>query len=95
MDVGEPVPVDSSICGYGVESGRLPFACLPLPTWQIIEGVEFAYMGQQGNLGRYNIHFHVCGSQPRSVVRKNVMHDSKQVSEQREVQHTHQSDACL
>ncbi|GJP59359.1 hypothetical protein CLOP_g11076 [Closterium sp. NIES-67] len=48
-------------------------------TPQFIEGVEFAQMGQQGKLGRYNIHFHVCGDdQGRSVVRKNVMHDSKQ-----------------
>ena len=47
---------------------------------QAIEGVEFAQMGQQGVLGRYNIHFHLCGDQQgRSVVRKNVMHDSKQV----------------
>ncbi|GJP36650.1 hypothetical protein CLOM_g21134 [Closterium sp. NIES-68] len=46
---------------------------------QMIEGVEFAQMGQQGQLGRYNIHFHLCGNQAgRSVVRKNVMHDSKQ-----------------
>lgn len=47
---------------------------------QFIEGVEFWQMGQQGNLGRYNIHFHVCGdTQGKSVVRKNSMHDSKQV----------------
>ncbi|CAI5515198.1 unnamed protein product [Closterium sp. Naga37s-1] len=48
-------------------------------TAQMIEGVEFAQMGQQGQLGRYNIHFHLCGNQAgKSVVRKNVMHDSKQ-----------------
>ncbi|CAI5520036.1 unnamed protein product [Closterium sp. Naga37s-1] len=48
-------------------------------TAQLIEGVEFAQMGQQGQLGRYNIHFHLCGNQAgKSVVRKNVIHDSKQ-----------------
>lgn len=28
---------------------------------QSIFGVEFVRMGQQGNLGRYPVHFHLCG----------------------------------
>ncbi|GJP61604.1 hypothetical protein CLOP_g18747 [Closterium sp. NIES-67] len=66
----EPAP-------YHREGGH--FMVFMSRTPQFIEGVEFAQMGQQGKLGRYNIHFHVCGDdQGRSVVRKNVMHDSKQ-----------------
>ncbi|CAI5972480.1 unnamed protein product [Closterium sp. NIES-65] len=67
----EPAP-------YHREGGH--FMIFMSNTPQFIEGVEFAQMGQQGKLGRYNIHFHVCGDDAgRSVVRKNVMHDSKQV----------------
>ncbi|CAI5458328.1 unnamed protein product, partial [Closterium sp. Yama58-4] len=66
----EPAP-------YHREGGH--FMIFMSSTQQFIEGVEFAQMGQQGKLGRYNIHFHVCGDDGgRSVVRKNVMHDSKQ-----------------
>ncbi|CAI5510161.1 unnamed protein product [Closterium sp. Naga37s-1] len=62
---------------YNWEGGH--FMVFFTQTAQMIEGVEFAQMGQQGQLGRYNIHFHLCGNQAgRSVVRKNVMHDSKQ-----------------
>ncbi|CAI6007157.1 unnamed protein product [Closterium sp. NIES-64] len=62
---------------YNWEGGH--FMVFFTQTAQLIEGVEFAQMGQQGQLGRYNIHFHLCGNQAgRSVVRKNVMHDSKQ-----------------
>ncbi|CAI5492091.1 unnamed protein product, partial [Closterium sp. Naga37s-1] len=69
----EPAP-------YHREGGH--FMIFMSNTPQFIEGVEFAQMGQQGKLGRYNIHFHVCGDDAgRSVVRKNVMHDSKQVRE--------------
>lgn len=47
---------------------------------QIIEGVEFFRLGQQGNLGRYSIHFHVCADvRRRSRVYKNSVHDSNQV----------------
>ncbi|CAI5537597.1 unnamed protein product, partial [Closterium sp. Naga37s-1] len=48
----EPVP-------YHREGGH--FMIFMSGTPQFIEGVEFAQMGQQGKLGRYNIHFHVCG----------------------------------
>lgn len=46
---------------------------------QTVEGVEFYLMGQQGNLGRYPLHLHVCGdTQGRFLVRKNAIHSSKQ-----------------
>ena len=45
---------------------------------QHIEGVEIRNFGQQGILGRYPIHFHMSGSVAGSVVRKNVIRQSKQ-----------------
>lgn len=46
---------------------------------QYIEGVEFFKMGQQGILGRYSLHFHILGSTPGTVCRKNSINQSKQV----------------
>jgi hypothetical protein len=40
---------------------------------QHIEGIEVKNFGQQGRLGRYPIHFHGCGDQPNSIVKKNVV----------------------
>lgn len=40
---------------------------------QRLEGVEIRNFGQQGTLGRYPIHFHVCENGVGSVVKKNVM----------------------
>jgi len=40
---------------------------------QRIEGVEIRNFGQQGILGRYPIHFHICESAAGSVVRNNVV----------------------
>lgn len=49
-------------------------------TPQVIEGVEFVRLGQQGKLGRYSLHWHACGdTKGRNVVRKNSIHDSHQV----------------
>ena len=45
---------------------------------QHIEGVEIRNFGQQGILGRYPIHFHMSGSVAGSVVRRNVIRESKQ-----------------
>jgi hypothetical protein len=45
---------------------------------QRIEGVEFRNFGQQGNLGRYPIHFHMSSNVPGSIVRKNAIRESKQ-----------------
>ena len=36
--------------------------------YQEIRGVEFRNMGQAGKLGRYPIHFHMCGDLPGSVI---------------------------
>ena len=45
---------------------------------QIIEGVEINNFGQAGNLGRYPLHFHMCGSSEGSVVSKNLVRQSFQ-----------------
>jgi hypothetical protein len=45
---------------------------------QYIEGIEFVGFGQQGNLGRYPIHFHLCGDTPGSIVLKNTIRQSNQ-----------------
>lgn len=45
---------------------------------QIIEGVEINNFGQAGNLGRYPLHFHMCGSSVGSVVSKNLVRQSFQ-----------------
>ncbi|GJP83999.1 hypothetical protein CLOP_g14094 [Closterium sp. NIES-67] len=48
-------------------------------TPQVIHGVQFQGLGKQGTLGRYPVHFHMCGDVRRSFfVRKNVILDSKQ-----------------
>ncbi|GJP51855.1 hypothetical protein CLOM_g10985 [Closterium sp. NIES-68] len=62
---------------YELEGGH--FMVFMTQTPQYIEGVQFAYMGQQGVLGRYPLHFHVCGQANQShVVRKNAIVYSKQ-----------------
>jgi len=45
---------------------------------QRIEGIEFRNMGQQGLLGRYPIHFHLCDSVEGSIVSKNTIRESNQ-----------------
>ena len=45
---------------------------------QRLEGVEIRNFGQQGNLGRYPIHFHMSNRVTGSIVRKNVIRESKQ-----------------
>jgi hypothetical protein len=45
---------------------------------QTIEGIEFRNFGQQGNLGRYPIHFHYCNDVSGSVVAKNTIRQSNQ-----------------
>lgn len=68
--VDEPAP-------YQYEGGHFMVFMTRQP--QTIEGVEFFKMGQQGKLGRYSIHLHVCGdTRGQMVVRKNAIHSSKQ-----------------
>lgn len=45
---------------------------------QTLEGVDVKNFGQQGNLGRYPIHFHFCGNSTGSVVSKNTIRYSNQ-----------------
>eukprot|EP00850_Spirogloea_muscicola_P021960 SM000269S09915 [mRNA] locus=s269:76387:85016:- [translate_table: standard] len=46
---------------------------------QYIDGVEFTNMGQQGTLGRYPIHIHMCGNQAGgTTVTRNSVHQSYQ-----------------
>jgi len=45
---------------------------------QTIRGLEIKGFGQQGNLGRYPIHFHMSDNVNGSVVSKNVIRDSHQ-----------------
>lgn len=45
---------------------------------QRIEGIQVQHFGQQGNLGRYPIHFHHSGRVTGSVVRNNIVRASLQ-----------------
>ncbi len=45
---------------------------------QHIEGVDIRNFGQQGNLGRYPIHFHLCEAVPGSILKRNVVRESNQ-----------------
>ncbi|GJP61931.1 hypothetical protein CLOP_g19052 [Closterium sp. NIES-67] len=48
-------------------------------TPQVIEGVQFLGLGNQGVLGRYPVHFHICGNGNQAhIVRKNVIAASQQ-----------------
>ena len=47
-------------------------------TPQFIQGVEFNGLGQQGRLGRYPVHFHMCLDHAHSTVSKNTIRNSKQ-----------------
>ncbi|CAI5470029.1 unnamed protein product [Closterium sp. Yama58-4] len=48
-------------------------------TPQVIHGVQFKGLGMQGSLGKYPLHFHMCGNvKRRFLVRKNVILESKQ-----------------
>ncbi|XP_070200699.1 cell surface hyaluronidase CEMIP2-like [Littorina saxatilis] len=43
-----------------------------------VEGVELYHMGQQGFMGSYPLHFHMCDEAPRSWFRDNSIHHSFQ-----------------
>jgi len=45
---------------------------------QLLEGVKLVNFGQQGEKGRYPIHFHLSGSVAGSIVSKNVIYNSNQ-----------------
>ena len=56
---------DSSIGGH--------FVVHHTPSVQHIEGVEIKNFGQQGRLGKYPLHFHMCGDSHGSMIKKNVV----------------------
>lgn len=45
---------------------------------QLIEGIEFVNFGQQGILGKYPIHFHMCGNVEGALVARNSIRQSNQ-----------------
>jgi len=45
---------------------------------QIVEGVEFRKMGQQGERGRYPLHFHMSENVYGTLISKNTVRDSNQ-----------------
>lgn len=45
---------------------------------QTIQGAEFRHSGQQGMVGRYPIHFHMCGPVEGTLVAKNTIRHSNQ-----------------
>jgi hypothetical protein len=47
-------------------------------TPQLLQGVEIRGFGQQGQLGRYPIHYHISGNNPGSIIAKNSIRDSNQ-----------------
>ncbi|CAI5504733.1 unnamed protein product [Closterium sp. Naga37s-1] len=66
----EPAP-------YQYDGGN--FMVYMTPTAQKIVGVQFRALGNQGVLGKYPLHFHVCGQKGQNhVVRKNAIVFTKQ-----------------
>ncbi|CAI5526563.1 unnamed protein product [Closterium sp. Naga37s-1] len=62
---------------YDTDGGH--FMVFMTKTPQFIEGVQFLGLGNQGTLGRYPLHFHICGDNNQAhVVRKNVIAASQQ-----------------
>jgi len=45
---------------------------------QTIEGIEFRRFGQQGEIGKYPMHFHLCDNVEGSVISKILVRDSNQ-----------------
>jgi len=63
--------------GHG-HGGHLIVYHTPAPQVQLLRGAAMIGFGQQGKMGRYPIHFHMCNSVMGSVVDKNVVRDSNQ-----------------
>ena len=76
---GEPSSQSLFADEGGSPRGTAHFKVLRTPQLrQRIEGVEFRHFGQQGTLGRYPIHFHMCRDVRGSIVAKNTIHMSEQ-----------------
>lgn len=67
---GHPNPIDPLIGGH--------FIVVQTPIKQSIIGIELVNMGQQGNLGRYPMHLHLCQSLAGMSIQKISVHDSNQ-----------------
>ncbi|CAI7747644.1 unnamed protein product [Closterium sp. NIES-54] len=67
---GHQNPEDPLIGGH--------FMVMQTAEQQLIKGVELVNMGQQGSLGRYPMHFHLCQDVSGSVVSSCSVHDSNQ-----------------
>ena len=63
--------------GYDESRGG-HFIVMRTPAAQTIEGVAFRRFGQQGTLGRYPVHFHLCGDANGSKVSKSLIRESHQ-----------------
>jgi len=61
-----------------LHGGHLIIMHTPAPIIQRLIGVESHGFGQQGKLGRYPFHFHMCGSVAGSVLSKNSVRNTKQ-----------------
>lgn len=68
---------DLHFAGDGLLGGHLIILHTPSVAQSIV-GVELRNFGQQGNLGRYPIHFHKCADVPGSYVAKNSVRLSNQ-----------------
>lgn len=63
--------------GTKSHGGHFWFMHTPLVE-QTLMGVDFQNFGQQGTLGRYPIHLHMCGDMTGSIVAKNTIRQSNQ-----------------
>jgi len=61
-----------------LHGGHLIVMHTPAPTMQRLVGIESHGFGQQGKLGRYPFHFHMCGSVAGSILSKNSVRNTKQ-----------------
>jgi len=61
-----------------LHGGHLIIMHTPAPTMQRLVGIESHGFGQQGKLGRYPFHFHMCGSVAGSILSKNSVRNTKQ-----------------
>lgn len=61
-----------------LDGGHLIIMHTSAPTTQKIIGIESHGFGQQGKLGKYPIHFHMCGSVEGSLLSKLAVRNTKQ-----------------
>eukprot|EP00548_Thalassiothrix_antarctica_P010063 CAMPEP_0194160216 /NCGR_PEP_ID=MMETSP0152-20130528/78270_1 /TAXON_ID=1049557 /ORGANISM="Thalassiothrix antarctica, Strain L6-D1" /LENGTH=1486 /DNA_ID=CAMNT_0038869883 /DNA_START=967 /DNA_END=5427 /DNA_ORIENTATION=- len=64
--------------GSPLDGGHMIIMHTSAPVTQTVMGVESHNFGQQGKLGRYPFHFHMCGSVAGSTLSKNSVRNTKQ-----------------